>query len=357
MARSQLQNMVDDGLSWFASAFERWRDDLSSMLSVPTAANHHYPETTPLIRAENGELWWIDQSDVSKVTAARHPVKRSERGMLAHEQQVVALQLPVSACLDVSITLPRQAERHLRDVVPAEVERLTPFLIDEMYWDHVQPDIENADADLTINTYVVRCDEVDRIVKQCDALGYQVTHIGLYGDDDALQQIDFMAPGRPARVIGRGYVVAAVMLFAAAAIVWMALVIQSARLDDQLAELANEAASLRPLALVASDSLSQQALLLDQAAEMHAAADYQPKTTLLDEMARLLPDHTWVKTINAADGRMDIAGTSKNASMVAEVLSQSNLVERVTFTSPIKSLPDGAETFSVQIDLVRRSDG
>jgi general secretion pathway protein L len=70
----------------------------------------------------------------------------------------------------------------------------------------------------------------------------------------------------------------------------------------------------------------------------------QPRVTdLLRKLTDLLPDDTWVQTLNYRDGEVDIRGESGRATALIGLLEQGDGISEVSFRSPVMQVA-GTET-------------
>jgi general secretion pathway protein L len=75
----------------------------------------------------------------------------------------------------------------------------------------------------------------------------------------------------------------------------------------------------------------------------------QPRMTdLLRELTDLLPDHTWVQTMNVRDNDVDIRGESGQATALIGRLEKGPGISGVSFRSPVMQIAaDGNERFHI----------
>jgi general secretion pathway protein L len=81
----------------------------------------------------------------------------------------------------------------------------------------------------------------------------------------------------------------------------------------------------------------------------------QPRMTdLLRELTDLLPDGTWVQTLNVNDGQADIRGESTQATALIGLLEQGPGISQVTFRSPVMQVGGtGQERFHIAFSYSR----
>jgi len=84
----------------------------------------------------------------------------------------------------------------------------------------------------------------------------------------------------------------------------------------------------------------------------------QPRMTdLLRELTDLLPDNTWVQTMNYREGAADIRGESAQATALIGVLEQGPGIDDVSFRSPVMQVASsGTERFHIAFDYRRPAE-
>ena len=78
-------------------------------------------------------------------------------------------------------------------------------------------------------------------------------------------------------------------------------------------------------------------------------------TELLDEVTRVLPDHTWVLKFSVRNGRLTLSGYSAKPSSLIGLLEQSEMLSEVRFSSPVTmDQKIGLERFNLTAALTKR---
>ena len=328
-----------------ADSFEMWLAQWRNMLSVPLDDKESLSGLEARFTFRDGDLHFVPLSGDPEA---------SRKGI---EAQKCELLRPSELALELSTLLPREADKHLDDILRMEVERLTPFSLTDVVFDYQVVDGTNQDAPLDVVIYVVRRSSVDPLIERCMDEGYSVERINIYSGGDTIPHIDLLNPGRAVDEVGKGYIVAAAATFLTFISVWALLLLFQAGLTSELSELQAEAADLRPAALLSLEMVAEKERLIAQIRQYSGNSVHTSKTLVLDEVARLLPDGTWVKALRINAESADINGISDDASSVAELLADADIFSQVSFTSAIKTLPDGTEEFALRAKLRGADEG
>jgi general secretion pathway protein L len=114
------------------------------------------------------------------------------------------------------------------------------------------------------------------------------------------------------------------------------------RLSESLRRVSAEAAEVTDL---------REALAQAQLGSVAVVSQKQKRprvTDLLLELTALLPDDTWVQTLNYRDGGVDIRGESNQATNLIGVLERGAGISQVTFRSPVMQVNgSGKERFHI----------
>lgn len=328
-----------------------WVDEWRTMLAVPLQKNDTGDAIDARFTLRDDELTYHSVSGQNI---------EGDAGVLASgnaRPRACELVLPMEMALKLSLELPRQVQRHLVDVIKLEVERLTPFPVEEVMFDFVVRDSGALESQLQVDVYVIRRSTVDPLAARCQDAGFDVASVGLRGADGKDSEIDLLNPGRPATEIGKGYIFAGAMVLLTFLFLWAFLSVTEFRLSSQLAHLQNEVTEIKPAALAAVELIVEKDQL---AADLRHHADrsvVRSKTEVLDEIARVLPDGSWARTLRITDTTAEMSGISDNASAVAELLANSHFFSNVTFVSAIRSTAEGAEEFSLRAQVTEAGGG
>ena len=94
---------------------------------------------------------------------------------------------------------------------------------------------------------------------------------------------------------------------------------------------------------------------LGSVAVLERKRDYPQMTELMLELTELLPDGTWVQTLNYRDGAVDLRGESTQATALIGLLERGAGINNVTFRSPVmQSTPVAASVSISPLTIVRR---
>jgi general secretion pathway protein L len=347
----------------FAMQFLRWWG--AELLALfPRRLRRRLTAFTPSLRFEllgsrlllrmrhRGRRRTLGSWDLTEVdTALTGAVERAVRGAGLKRTPVLLRPAPeqVFRCM---LSLPEQAQENLREVLAFEIDRRTPFRPDRVFATHRivrrQPDQERI--------------EVELIVVPRRTLAPVLTIVAGCGLSSPKMEIP--GPSRHARSVipvfspeeGTGHRrpwLAASAVTLTATLLVAALVIRLDRLDDERYRL-DEAIRVATAEAVKADQLREEIAVLSQetAAFLDRKRTAPPLLAVLNEIARLLPDHTWIQEVQVRGKEIQIRGQSASAAGLVELIEYSPTFRKANFTSPITRHPnEERERFHLAFEL------
>ena len=257
----------------------------------------------------------------------------------AHTRQVVLL-LPPNQILDTIVTLPAATEENLHEVLSFEMDRLTPFTADQVYYGFDIIDRSNAKGTIDLQLLVAPRSTVDELLSMLQRVGLRASVISAKADSERLHDINLLPRDRAqkaraaAQWLNIGLAVTTlVLLVAVVAIPLLQKRHLIAELEPQVTaamEAAQEGSRLkRNIELIATGS-----------AELLARKEARPMAiAIVDEMSRILPDNTWVSRIDIAGNEIQIQGQSEAAESLIGLIEESPSFENARFRSPVTQIP------------------
>ena len=260
------------------------------------------------------------------------------------------------------VSMPAATEENLEAVLGFEMDRLTPFRADEVYYDYRVVGRDAAAGTVSVVIAVARRDLVDARVDRLRALGVSVQ--GVAPGDDA-------APGGAAldvlpsaqrgeretsgeRTLRKGLAVAVALLFVAA----LALPIygkwQAVRALTPALQKANaEAQATNALVEQLERQVGDYNFLF---AKKHGTP---PPLAYLEEITRLLPDNTWLQQLDIkAAGKareVQISGETPSSSKLIEVMEKSALLKNAAPRGTVtRGSQPGTERFVIAAEAQSR---
>ncbi len=278
------------------------------------------------------------------------------------EAEIVFRLLPGQALQKV-ITLPGAAQENLRQVVGFEMERLTPFKADQVYYDvRLLEKMKVADQ-IKAELVLVPRAKLDAMLKEMVGLGLLPSRVdvGGYLDQEEnkpklnynlLPQQLHDQPNKIKRLINGFLVVLLIALIglSAALPIWMKRQ-YSLELEREVKETSRAAGDVQALKQDAEDLLRDTDFLLEKKSAEPVVVE------IINEISARIPNDTWLTNINYRQGKLQMNGQSPSASALIEIIEASPLFENASFVSPVnQDRNTGLERFQIAADVARESE-
>ncbi len=310
-------------------------------------------ETRALGEVTNSPAGLAGQRDAGQ----RDAVARIVRGAGVRTAEVV-LRLPRDKVLRRLVDLPAAAAENLREVLGFEMDRHTPFKADEVYFDYR---LEGSDPErkrIKVDLVVVPRKVADQAVQLATSWGLAPDRLAAGGEPSATARPFNLLPASAVRTrTGLGGRLAVALLVVAALLAAAALYLPLERERTLLAATEAELAKVRSEALAADRLKAQIEEMLQRGSfVVERKRDEYGAIELLDELTRLLPDHTWVLKFGLRGGRLTLSGYSAKPTSLIGLLEQSELLAEVRFSSPVTmDQKIGLERFNLTATVIPRS--
>ena len=258
----------------------------------------------------------------------------------------VVVSLAVQPVLAREVTLPLAAERGLRTALRSEMDRLTPFRADEVFWDCRLLRRDRARGVLHAELAVVPKAALAPLLAALHRAG--LTPAALEGRlaDGRLRRIP-LGPAGPERAPPRTWLAGAACAALALAVLVTPLLRQSLALQAAEAQIAGLRADMAVV-----DALRRR-LAGDAgapaAARAHAADTLQALAVLTD----LLPDDTVLSMLSVQHGRLRLEGQSAAATRLIGALAEEPHIRNPGFAAPVLRSDAGTDVFAIEAEFTR----
>ena len=272
---------------------------------------------------------------------ARFPIQRfgistlepwlAERG-LTREQVVVQSLIPNDVFFLRDMNVPRSALQALPKLLDQELLRRTPFQPADVW--HAGTVAGDGDV-VRVSHWIVR---KDRAAAALAELGLTAEDVDCVAVDNASGQsvpqplISFTAHGAEDPT----WSLRSIRLLALAAVL---VTVMSLLLFEW--SQSRVAASVEAALAEARQAAQSNRNAIDPSARLFALKADVGVLAALDELSRVLPDHTFLTDARIADGKATISGFSADAAPLVRIIDQSPIFSGAALTAPIT--PDGNE--------------
>ncbi len=342
------------GISRF---FQWWRDELAAVM--PSFL------LTPLLHLQ--QSLELSLGDEGTRVARKSGAKTADLGVYSpggesaadletavrrmdHRRTPVNVHVPESLVLSRLLELPEATLENLRQVLEFEMDRQTPFQVNNVFYSYRVIERRSADKRLRVELRLVpraRVMDVLGTLTEWDMEVVNVTpeeregglRIGLSSRD--FRQ-DEASGGKSLWLIVNSALVVALV-----AIPFWRQYETLGTLEEKLSEVKQQAEGAQALKEQLEQRIAEARFLVEKKAVSPIIV------SVLNELSILLPDSTWLNRLEINSGEVHIQGVSQAASSLIELLENSPRFENAHFSSPVTQDSSGnRERFQLSVSLV-----
>jgi general secretion pathway protein L len=309
-------------------------------------------------RERKREILRLDLTNLASAPGFRQAARAAG---VAGDVDRCPMVLRFEACHAPARTLefPAAAASNLQQVLSWEMDRLTPFSADDVYFGWRLIGRMPKAGGLRIQFAFLPRSVVDRAVADLARSGTHVQAVEVAwepGDQAACWSVRSAAlPAsdeqtlRISRWISAGLAGTAIALgIAVAAVPFYRQQKELKMLEEPLARLKAEADAALDTRRALTQMGAAAQIVLD-------ARSGKPSTLqVLDELTQVIPDGTWLDTMRYADAAVDVSGHSNAASALVGLIENSPIFAQTRFLAPVTRDPQSeAESFRIGFRVVR----
>ena len=325
----------------FASYVRWWTDELRGALPTWMSAWFAGDSALGEVGADQDALHVVSTSQgrarilksVPHVEVSTSPVFRE---MVAKEQDRVRLVLSPGQILVRQLTLPAAIEENLVEALGFEIDRVTPFKVDQA---HYMARVTSRDAQketIDVLLVVLPRGRLESLLAATRQAGLSVVEAGAEPGLTGGQFIDLMpANMKPARKWGQMTRVNLALAAAAAVLLMMAMLLPVWQKREQVI-------ALIPMVDKTASEFATTRKIFDEYAKLAGEYNYiatkkhatQPVMSIIEEVTRISPDTTYTQTLELKTSgkvrELMMMGEASSASKVIESLEQSPLFQNAS---------------------------
>jgi general secretion pathway protein L len=287
--------------------------------------------------------------DADNAPATRRAFAAAVRGLRLRAVDVV-VELPAMQVLRRIVDLPSAAAENLREVLSFELDRHTPFKVDEVAFDYRITGFDATAKRIAVDLAVVPRPVVERARSLAAACGVAPVRVGVAGDNiGAAKPMNFLQPTNSAQREGSARRLSIVLGMCAVALLITAIYLPLYHTRQIVADLEARLAKSHAAAMEA-DALKQKVAAALERTRFLVDRRLSTPTmaALLNEVTLRLPDGTWLVGLHIEEDQLYVSGFSPAAASLIAGLEDSPLLSEVRFSSPVTTDPRvGIERFNL----------
>lgn len=305
------------------------------------------------------EILHLEGSTEEKISSqpieAINPQSREEFsvGYPTLREHKVCVRLSKTQGLRRTIRLPLPAEENLQQVIGLEMDRISPFKQDQVYFACRVIERDREKRQLVAQIVLAPRQLIDDFFNLLESGGWRASLVFLEGEAKPWHYNLIPEKFKPkpnalldGLTIGFSSLLLASFILALILPVWMTKTeISQVQTDlKRSTKIAKEVEAMKE----ESDRMLQQAKFLQLKKRSEPIL-----VDALEELSRVIPDDTWLNGLQCTNHRVVIQGQSPSASSLLKKIEGSRFFRDVSFVSPVtKDSSNGLERFQIAFDLV-----
>jgi general secretion pathway protein L len=343
-----------------------WGRELAFLVPVKVRQFFHTPSRAIIILPTNDLLtlcYEVDGKQETLTTIARDDVTTQNLGTILDEARfkhaIFILRLSSQDALCKTLTLPLAAQSNINQVVSYELDRYTPFDVNQVYFATHIAQIDTDAEHLTVQLLLTPKKTLETLCKQCKELGVLVQYVDVenYPNDlDDIYQAYNLLPAHlqtkrtntPRRImLGLMMLLGVLSLTSLILPVWLEYQAVN-ELQLKIAKIEKEAKAVKTLqADIETLNEENQSLIALKTA-------MPTVVSVLNELSALMHDDSWLAYLQYGDGQLQLQGESPAASNLLADLEASDYFAKVNFASPVtQDKASGVERFQISAEITK----
>jgi general secretion pathway protein L len=260
-------------------------------------------------------------------------------GLPQNVWQTIVL-MPSDKVLARSLSLPLAAEENLREVLAFEMDRHTPFSATQVYYDFTVTKRASGQQEFSLDLVYSPRNVVDQLLDNVARHGVRPDVVTSRGSEGELRPVNLLPANKRQnkRKAARrqNIVLAALAMLLFITAVALPLVQKEQVVRALEAELQNAVAEAKESTQLRQDveTLAEGSRLLMEKKQSNILI-----IQVIDEVSRILPDHTWLNRLDIAGDEIQVQGQSSSAAALIALIESSPMLHNARFRSPVIQVP------------------
>lgn len=347
-------NRFDAFLAW-------WISELSEMAPrfLKRKSTHSEKKLLVLFSDDAVSFSWHDTIQWRKLLSTPLESARSEFENhlipTIDEKHITIARLPAKSILHRSLNLPIAAENELRQILTYQLDSLSPYPPDQVYFSHQIKERDHAAKRLSVELYLSPREEVDRVLRKMHSWNLVPDIVDFVGQDELAEPVLNLLPSplaqiKPRRVLSATNKVLLTTNVLLAAALFAINLMTKADLEQELTTRVETAKLKADATLRLRDKVEK--LQAENSLMQEAQLQRLPVLAILEELSAIIPDDTWLERAVYGNNEIALTGISKKASVLVGEIEHSPLFENAAFqASVIQDDRSGGERFQLKADI------
>ncbi len=296
-------------------------------------------------------------------TASRREQFDAFADRLGGAKKQVIVRLPPDRVLRKVLDLPAAARENLGEILTFEMDRTTPFALDEVCFTYRILELARQTKRLSVELLILPRSSADPAIELVRSWGLSVDRLEVQTRGPRVAAapgavVDFLPAASEAQSPPRRRPLTVLLALTALALLVAALYLPLQKQDQVIETLRADVASAKRKADAdrrqreeREQAISQSNFIIERKLRRPAFVD------VLDELTTLLPDKTWLIRVRYYGDELQAFGNSPTASALVGLLEDSPMFTNTQFRAPVTRDPRlGVERFHIGTRVADRGE-
>lgn len=284
------------------------------------------------------------------------PKQAEEIKDLTGRTREVVLCLPAEKVLFKRLTLPLAAEENLREVLGFEMDRQTPFSLEQVFYDYILSARNSKNNTLTLNMVVTPKLFLNNLLGNLNEIGFHLHRATICPKNGGQPQPVNLLPAefmqrRPDSARYLNFALGILSLVLLLGIIALPLMNKHhvIRVLEARTELATgKAEVVRRMQEEVKRLGTSSRFLVEKKQATPLVLE------IVNEVTHILPDDTWINQLDIKGQEVQIQGQSTSAAALIPIIESSEIFHNARFRSPVTKMPGSStERFHISADVTR----
>lgn len=271
----------------------------------------------------------------------------------------IVLFLPPDELLNKTISFPSATEHEIQNVVAYEMDRYTPFSAEQVYYGCQVTGRDETRQRISVLLTLIPRKKLDHTLNALSLRGIHPVVVAPAAQaSDQLYAFNLLPDSEQSLRLQRKRARQRWQWTLLVLILVGSVVALIQNQNSRLQQLQDMLADPQAQAEAARQVKSELKLLNDSRTFLITQKhDEMSVLVVLDELTRMLPDHTWISRMEWKDNALKLQGESAEASALISLLEDSVHLYNVRFASPVTTNPRSQKERFVILAQLRKGDG
>lgn len=271
----------------------------------------------------------------------------------------LVLRLPADCALRRTLSLPTATLENLREVLGFEMDRHTPFKVEDVYYDARLMEIDAKAQQALIDLTVVPRGVADSALQRLRALGVHPQCLDVGGEEPQRDALNLLPQGQHGDGRGRSRALDSVLAMATVALLAAIVALPLLRKQAQNRELLAAVAKARQEAEATNERAREAEALVGQSRFLDDRRRASPGAlAMIEELSAITPEDTWLSRLSIEGRQLTLQGESGSATALIGLYENSPSLANVRFRAQLtKNVSTGRDRFDIGADLVNDASG